>query len=104
MQRPHLPRAAHARPAVSWRKIRAALHSETSAFFAGSASLIVVPLGLIWVMLDSDGRSIGVPGLVTVVLGTVGASVLATALIAALFRPDRSGHDSRVGGKRRDGP
>ena len=104
MQRLHPSRAAHARPAVSWRKIRAALHSETGAFVAGSTALVAVPLVTIWLLLSLDGQSMATHGWGAVALGTVGSSALTSGLMAALFASDPGGHDGRIGDGRGNGP
>jgi hypothetical protein len=104
MQRLHPPRAAHARPAVPWRRIRAALHSETSAFVTGSAVLIAAPLVTVWLMLGLHGLPTVVHGWVTIALGAAGASAVADGPLAALLASDACGHEGRTGEERGDGP
>jgi hypothetical protein len=94
------PRAAHARPAVPWRRIRAALHSETSAFVTGSAVLIAAPLVTIWLMPSLHGLSTLMHGWVTIALGTAGASPVAIEPLAAPLIFDPCAHGGRIG----DGP
>jgi anti-sigma factor RsiW len=104
MQRLHPPRAAHARRAASWRKIRAALHSETSAFVTASTVLIAAPLVTLWLMLGRHGLPTVMHGWVTIALSTVGASAAAIGLLAPLLASDPCGHLGRIGEGRGDGP